>query len=359
MAARSLLLAAIVAGARVARADERPADCVVDPQWQVDSVSLPNDPARTSYVELGDIIAVTSKNLPALRGCAKPRNPVVLYLAGMPVTGMVEYPPSDPASRQALFTLKITSDNRAVWNRLLGSPTPGQTNEVSVSLGLADGFALLSDARIKLRPLPPIWFAVWAVLFVVGLGVFFRFAWKSNMLRGGTPAGGRAFSLSRSQAAWWFFLVLAAYLLIGLTTGDYTTSLNQTALVLLGIAAAASVGSAAVDASNDTPAVRTGQNTEKARILAIAENARTAAEKDKLAKLNGESQGWLRDVLSDSEGMDFHRFQMLVWSFVLGIIFVSRVYQELAMPVFDATLLGLMGLSAGTYVGLKIPETTK
>jgi hypothetical protein len=28
------------------------------------------------------------------------------------------------------------------------------------------------------------------------------------------------------------------------------------------------------------------------------------------------------------------------------------------MPVFDTTLLGLMGLSAGTYVGLKIPEKT-
>ena len=28
------------------------------------------------------------------------------------------------------------------------------------------------------------------------------------------------------------------------------------------------------------------------------------------------------------------------------------------MPVFSATLLGLMGLSAGTYLGLKIPELT-
>jgi hypothetical protein len=27
-------------------------------------------------------------------------------------------------------------------------------------------------------------------------------------------------------------------------------------------------------------------------------------------------------------------------------------------PVFSATLLGLMGLSAGTYLGLKIPEST-
>ncbi|AIQ93145.1 protein of unassigned function [Methylobacterium oryzae CBMB20] len=31
-------------------------------------------------------------------------------------------------------------------------------------------------------------------------------------------------------------------------------------------------------------------------------------------------------------------------------------YRELMMPVFDTTLIGLLGLSAGTYLGLKIPE---
>jgi hypothetical protein len=64
-------------------------------------------------------------------------------------------------------------------------------------------------------------------------------------------------------------------------------------------------------------------------------------------------------VLSDADGIDFHRFQMLAWTFVLGVVFIIEVWQGLAMPDFSATLLGLMGLSAGTYVGLKIPEATK
>lgn len=38
---------------------------------------------------------------------------------------------------------------------------------------------------------------------------------------------------------------------------------------------------------------------------------------------------------------------------VLGLIFVHEVFVELAMPTFDNTLLGLMGISAGTYLGLK------
>lgn len=41
---------------------------------------------------------------------------------------------------------------------------------------------------------------------------------------------------------------------------------------------------------------------------------------------------------------------------VLGVIFLSSVYNQLTMPEFSATLLGLMGISAGTYIGFKFPE---
>jgi hypothetical protein len=338
------------------------ADDCVRPEWKVESVRLANHPARgvDSYVELGDILAVTSANLADLRKCAKPNDPVLLYLDGMPLKGMLEFPPSNPAGREALYTLRIGSENRTVWNKLLGSPDTGTTKPVAVSLGLADGFPIPSDTKISLRSVPPFWFAVWFVLFAGGLIAFFWLAGTSNMIRGGTPIGGQAFSIGRSRAAWWFFLVLAAYLLIGLTTGDYTTSLNKTSLILLGIASATYLGSAAVDASKDTPAELAAQDKERARLEGLAAAGTiNPAQRDKLTKLKGESQGWLKDVLSDSEGIDFHRFQMLAWTIVLGIFFVTRVWQDLAMPEFDATLLGLMGLSAGTYVGLKIPETTK
>jgi hypothetical protein len=44
---------------------------------------------------------------------------------------------------------------------------------------------------------------------------------------------------------------------------------------------------------------------------------------------------------------------------VLGFVFVVAVYNTLAMPDFSATLLGLTGISAGTYVGFKIPDPPK
>jgi hypothetical protein len=68
------------------------------------------------------------------------------------------------------------------------------------------------------------------------------------------------------------------------------------------------------------------------------------------------SSGFLRDILSDSSGYSFHRFQIFAWTLVLGIIFMSSVYNSLSMPEFSPTLLGLMGLSAGTYIGFKFPE---
>ena len=41
---------------------------------------------------------------------------------------------------------------------------------------------------------------------------------------------------------------------------------------------------------------------------------------------------------------------------VLMIVFVVTVYDTLAMPQFDASLLGLMGISSAAYAGMKIPE---
>ena len=131
------------------------------------------------------------------------------------------------------------------------------------------------------------------------------------------------YSLGRVQAAWWFFLVLASYLFIGMITGDFSTTITGTVLVLIGISAGTVVGSAIIDIGK--PAQVAGEN-------------------------------WWMDILSDANGVSFHRFQIAAWTLVLGIIFVTEVYKKLVMPTFDKTLLALIGISAGTYLGLKSPE---
>ncbi len=46
-------------------------------------------------------------------------------------------------------------------------------------------------------------------------------------------------------------------------------------------------------------------------------------------------------------------------SSVLGTVFASNVISELVMPTFDSSLLVLMGISSGTYLGFNLPADAK
>lgn len=122
------------------------------------------------------------------------------------------------------------------------------------------------------------------------------------------------------------------------------------------------IGSAAIDAQNDTDAQRkaTAEAIKNvgAEIAASTDALLTKRLGSQLKKLKGEFEGLFKDILSDANGISFHRFQIMIWTIDLGIIFVVEVYQSLAMPTFNTTLMGMLGLSAGTYLGLKIPEPT-
>ena len=50
-------------------------------------------------------------------------------------------------------------------------------------------------------------------------------------------------------------------------------------------------------------------------------------------------KGVMYDLLAENNLISFHRFQIFVWTLILGIMFVVNVYGELAMPEFSATLL--------------------
>ena len=40
-------------------------------------------------------------------------------------------------------------------------------------------------------------------------------------------------------------------------------------------------------------------------------------------KLTMQSAGWLVDILSDANGVSFHRFQLFSWTVILGGVFAS------------------------------------
>jgi hypothetical protein len=195
--------------------------------------------------------------------------------------------------------------------------------------------------------------------------------------------------------AFWFFLVYASYTTIWLITSALDT-ITTSLLALMGISAGTALGEALIDNGKDTAktnqvqdltaqkfaveqavtdvqtqvdalnasgaATVTDQANRDAMTRQLVEGRTRLGQIDQqLAALAADaspnvSQGFLRDILSDGSGYSFHRFQIFSWTIVLGIIFVSSVYNNLTMPEFSPTLLGLMGLSAGTYIGFKFPE---
>ena len=64
------------------------------------------------------------------------------------------------------------------------------------------------------------------------------------------------------------------------------------------------------------------------------------------------------DLITDKDGAALHRVQVVGWTIVLGLVFLVGVYRDLSMPEFSATLLTLMAISGGSYVGFKFPEKT-
>ena len=101
---------------------------------------------------------------------------------------------------------------------------------------------------------------------------------------------------------------------------------------------------------------------------ALLESGKPPAEVDRLLQDHLEYQRqrnfleyrglrrWLVDLLSENGEITLHRFQMLAWTLGLGLVFVTAVIGNLTMPDFPSTVLALMGLSAGAYLGFRIPE---
>lgn len=229
----------------------------------------------------------------------------------------------------------------------------------------------------------------WVLFTVVSIFFLYRLARESDILRdrGPVPWGQRKrYSLSAVQGAWWFHLILVSFIFIWLVTGQY--HLSSTALVLLGISFGTGLLGTVIDANKkEKPATGEPQGNSADLDVLLIEKQKLEDELSILQRKGGRLDNahpqkleydakideiqkkfpkairpphvsFYLDILSDTGSVSFHCFQMLIWTFVLGIFFVYSVLNRLAMPQFSETLLWLMGLGAGTYLGFKIPENT-
>lgn len=360
-----------------ARADTTRATLVAE-AWRLDDDEDDGDREnRTSTIAgIGDIVVVRVENLKRLLDRAEcvdatgkrdpncRKQPIVLYLDGRAITNL--YPEShtlDGEDGTVQFHLQRNAENDEAWADLLGAPPLGDgfmLRRTEISIGLEEGYpeeTLVtrtgSDKTqvFQLRRIRLEWFVVGSILLLTLAVLMVWLARKSDILRdpglppvGAMPTIGmkmsdrfrnartsrdalKPYSLARCQMAFWFFLVIASFMYIWAITGAYDI-ITASTLGLIGIGAGTALGAAAIDSGK-------------------SQGASTAMPV---------SKGFLSDVLSDASGISFHRFQLLIWTLALGVLFVYSVWKRLAMPEFPATLLALQGISAGTYLGFKIPE---
>lgn len=302
---------------------------------------------------LGDRVVVTVRNFPALLAKANGNcSAIVLFLDTLPLRKMPPESCNQYEGTVRYLLDRVPDGNDEEWHRLLGSPN-GFDRKVRLGVGADDQFAYPTDVTaFPLLVIPAGRFYIFLVLFALLLFSFIQLCRKSSMIRASTTAGPGMppYSLSRFQMAWWFFLVIAGYVFVWLITWELDT-ITDSILALMGIGAGTALGAALIDTS---PA---GTATSTTVAATPSSETVTSVTAPVPSAPPDPSQGFMLDILSDAGGgVSIHRFQMFAWTLILGVIFVASVYKDLSMPEFSATLLGLMGISSGTYLGFKVPE---
>jgi len=295
-----------------------------------------------------------------------------------------------PSEQEYLnFVLQLDASDAEDWKAWAAIVDASRREEASEALitvaTVADNQFYDSTAYAKVVTDSESWYWILS-LFVVMIGILLYLATTSDLLRytlaaAPTPPQRSPFSLGLVQMAFWFCLSLAAYIYICLMTKQVHVPMGSV-LGLLGISATTGLAAAFVDkqknAATDTLAAERAALTARVKDLTSTQvTPGSAAEAELLQKKNrlaqveallaqspsdtlpATSKGFITDILSDGENVSFHRFQMVVWTLVLGVIFVWSVYRNMTMPEFDASLLTLMGISSGTYIGFKFPEKLK
>lgn len=296
----------------------------------------------------------------------------------------------DPSNKQ----------NRDDWDEVLR--TPGFTPQMALTIGFyhpEQNTAEAVESEIRVNQSDPakqfefrrlawdLWTAVGITVLGLSLVLFTGLVFLGGMIREPTlpvrEDGLPPVSLGRCQMAFWFFLVASAFIFLWLITGrgDLDT-INPTVLGLIGISAGTALGAAFITSNTADPEAAAKAPPHNYPLEIVAAEEKLEQSRDEVERTNSKMEiaqlkkklrdyrrkhwnQWLLDLLSEEDDtskrqiMSFHRFQIIVWTLVLGVIFCSNVITKLAMPNFDPTLLVLMGISSGTYLGFKFPVANK
>jgi hypothetical protein len=285
-----------------------------------------------NMVRFGDFISIKVKDLDVLfkqqANCnIKTKSdtlcPILLFINGVAAEDLKAYSINKDSST-IIFKLDRNSASiknihfEYLWSSVL----------VNFSVGLKDSEPASIDPKM-----PKIYFKYVTnlsfyliILMVLGtIAIFATLVKKTDLIRI-TDKKSR-YSLGLAQLLFWVFLIAIAFIYIWITTTEMYP-ITGSVLVLLTISLSTSGGARLVDKARDPN-----------RIFEPSDGH------------------FFKDIISDDTGYSVHRVQMVIWTVILGIIFIHEVVVEQQMPQFDSNLLLLMGISSTGYVGLKSIET--
>ena len=292
----------------------------------------------------GDRLEVHVKNANALFKASQNKgNPIVLYIDNYPLTTIIGRIVDDSIVNFTLdSSLDATEQDKDFWTTEYHASAsdankPKGILGISLRIGTKDG-AITSKpyTGIKISIYNPtirtftVLFFILLTLLLIWLGL------KTDILRENCECNctdknknaKKPFSLSRSQMAFWTVIVAFSFAYIYLITGEMPDITNGT-LILLGISSTTTLGGSLMD-TNDVTA--RSQNAPADRCC---------------------SEGFLKDILSDGGMLGIHRMQNVLFTLILGLTYISKVVVDLEMQDFNTNLLLLMGISSGTYLGVK------
>jgi len=290
----------------------------------VTGVAGVNSDPRMAY--LGDWVVVSVCHLDELiKNAEAQQQQITLFIEG--IDSGNEAVGIDRESGTLTFILDRDEKKKDLWSQFLYDPIFHPYVTIRISCGIHGDKPLLRTPGANLslhlnKIYVDSWTWIWFVLLLCVAIVLVVAASHTDMLREGPPIDGvrQPYSLPRTQMAWWFFLTLFSYVFIWVVTSDRDT-ITPSLLGLMGISAATALAGVAVVKKTPRP-----------------------------------SRGWWNDLVSDDQGVvALDHLQIIVWTLVLGGIFLTSVIWHLTMPEFSVTMLALMGISSGTYIGFKLP----
>ena len=289
--------------------------------------SVQNYSSGKNSAGLEDYISLKVNNLNKLINGST--GALVLYFNGMPMSGLTPIS-VDTIQNVAIFQLSKSDSTDKVWDVFYHKSARKAITPLDVSVGVNDKGAIKaapSKMYLKLYDRTLLWGMLAVYVFILlGFGLL---ANKSIIVRDGVLPDNKfaTFSLAKSQLAFWTLIIVGSVGYIFAVTGALPIITGST-LILLAVSIGTAVGAKLINGSKDTIVLKGSKN-------------------------------FFIDILSDEDGISIHRFQMVVWTVFIGIYFIYSVFNGLDIPQISKELLALMGISSGTYLGLKIPEDKK